>query len=234
MYAEMARYYDRIYAFKDYAEEARKIEAIVERELRTEGRRLLDVACGTGLHLEYLRSHFEIEGLDLCPELIDIAHERLPEVTFHVGDMRSFVLDDRYDILTCLFSSIGYMTTIEDLRQAIAQMVSHLVPGGVLIVEPWFEPEAWQANTVHGIYIDDPELKIARINTSFVDGRVSIFNLHHLIGTPEGTQHVVEHHEMGLFTVDEMTEAFTAAGVDVQYDPEGLIGRGLYIARKGS
>jgi len=234
MYADMAQYYDRIYAFKDYADEVGKIVAIVENEGCTKGRRLLDVACGTGLHLEHFRSMFDIEGIDLCPELLDVAQRRLPDVPFHVGDMRSFALEDRYDIVTCLFSSIGYMTTVEDLRQAIAQMVLHLVPGGLLLVEPWFEPEAWQPNTVHGIYIDDPALKIARINTSFVDGRVSIFDLHHLIGTTEGTRHVIEHHEMGLFTVDEMTAAFAATGVDVRYDPDGLTGRGLYIAKKGS
>jgi len=232
MYAETARYYDRIYAFKDYAAEAAKVLAIVDRELDTGGRRLLDVACGTGLHLEHLKPHAAAEGLDLEPELLEVARARHPELAFHRADMRTFVLDGRYDVITCLFSSIGYMTTIDDLGQAIARMASHLVPGGLLIVEPWIVPDAWHPHTVHGMYIDEPELKIARINTSFVDGRISIFDLHYLIGTPEGTQHVVEHHEMGLFTVKEMTEAFEAAALEVRFDPEGLTGRGLYVARK--
>ena len=67
MFAGTARYYDRIYAFKDYAGEVEKILSIVERELQADGRRLLDVACGTGLHLERLKAHFEAEGLDLSP-----------------------------------------------------------------------------------------------------------------------------------------------------------------------
>jgi len=234
MYAKTAQYYDRMYAFKDYAAEAAKILVIVDRELDTDGRRLLDVACGTGLHLEHLKPHVEAEGLDLEPALLEIARTRHPEITFHQADMRTFSLDARYDVITCLFSSIGYMTTAEDLRRAIARMADHLEAGGVLLIEPWLTPDAWHPNTVHGLFIDEPELKIARINTSFVDGRLSIFDLHHLIGTPEGTEHVVEHHEMGLFTVDEMTNAFAAAGLDVIYDPDGLTGRGLYVARRGS
>jgi len=231
MFGETARYYDRIYSHKDYAGEVEKVLAIVDRELRTGGRRLLDVACGTGLHLERLKEHFEAEGLDLSPELLEIARERNPELPFHCDDMRSFALDARYDVITCLFSSIGYMTTLDDLRRAVARMADHLVPGGILLVEPWLTPEAWRPNTVHALFIDEPELKIARVNTSFAEGRVSVFDLHHLIGTPEGTEHVVEHHELGLYTVDEMTGAFTAAGLDVWHDPDGLTGRGLYVAR---
>lgn len=232
MFEETARYYDRIYAFKDYAAEASKLRAIVEEELRTGGRRLLDVACGTGLHLEHLKAHFDAEGLDLSPELLEISRQRNPEVTHHLADMRTFELDARFDVITCLFSSIGYMTTVDDLHRAIERMAAHLVPGGLLIVEPWLTPDAWRPNTVHGLFIDEPELKIARVNTSLTEGRVSVFDLHHLIGTPQGTEHVVEHHELGLYTVDEMTEAFASVGLDVRYDPEGLTGRGLYVARK--
>ena len=36
------------------------------------------------------------------------------------------------------------------------------------------------------------------------------------------------------YTVEEMTSAFEAAELSVHYDPEGLTGRGLYVARKGS
>jgi len=232
VFEETARYYDRIYAFKDYAAEASKVRAIVEEELGTGGRRLLDVACGTGLHVERLKAHFDAEGLDLSPELLEVSRERNPEVTHYLADMRTFELDARFDVVTCLFSSIGYMTTVDDLRRAVERMAAHLVLGGLLIVEPWLTPDVWRPNTVHGLFVDEPELKIARVNTSLTEGRVSVFDLHHLIGTPQGTEHVVEHHELGLYTVDEMTEAFASAGLDVRYDSEGLTGRGLYIARK--
>jgi len=51
-----------------------------------------------------------------------------------------------------------------------------------------------------------------------------------LIGTTEEIRHETEDHELGLFTVEEMTRCFQEAGLDLSYDPEGLFGRGLYVA----
>ncbi len=229
MYAKMARYYDRIYSFKDYAVETEKLIGWIESKKLSSGKRLLDVACGTGHHLEFLAKSFDAEGLDLSPELLALARNRNPGIPFHCDDMRTFDLPDRFDAITCLFSSIGYMTTIADLELGIATMAHHLAPGGVLMVEPWLTPDVWKSGSVHGMYIDDPDLKIARINTSLTRGRLSIFDLHHLVGTPQETFHFVEHHEMGLYTEGEMTAAFEAAGLATSYDPEGLTGRGIYL-----
>ena len=229
MYAEMAQYYDRIYSFKDYAAEAATLKEFIARHGKPSGRRWLDVACGTGCHLKELADAFDAEGLDLSAELLAQARVRNPEMTFHLGDMRTFELASRFDVITCLFSSIGYMTTLEDLHTAIANMARHLTSRGVLIVEPWLTPEAWQSGTVHAMLIDDPDLKIARVNTSLTRGNLSVFDLHHLIGTPERTVHFVEHHEMGLYTRGEMDGAFERAGLETAYDEEGLSGRGLHI-----
>lgn len=229
MYAEMAPYYDRIYSFKDYAAETAELKRFISCHLPSGRTRLLDVACGTGRHLEFLRGAFAAEGLDQSPELLAQAQARNPEMKFHLGDMRTFDLMSRFDVITCLFSSIGYMTTIDDLHAAIANMARHLTAGGLLIVEPWLTPEAWQPGTVHGLFVDDPELKIARVSTSLAHGKLSVFDLHHLIGTPEKTVHVVEHHEMGLYTRREMDRALERAGLDTFYDQQGLTGRGLHI-----
>jgi hypothetical protein len=69
------------------------------------------------------------------------------------------------------------------------------------------------------------------MNTSFRDGRLSYFDLHYLIGTPEGTEHFVERHELGLFETSEMHDLLADAGLEVTYDEEGLMGRGLFIGR---
>jgi SAM-dependent methyltransferase len=232
MFSETARYYDKIYAFKDYAAEVQELIDLPEIALSGARGRLLDVACGTGRHLEFLTEWFDVEGLDLAPEFLAVARERLPDVPLHCADMRRFRIPSRFDVIVCLFSSIGYMTVLDDVARAARTMADHLVPGGTLIVEPWFTPDQWAPKTVHAMLIDAPELKIARVNTSFVDGRISIFDLHHLIATPEGTSHVVEGHKLGLYTVDEMTSAFEEANLSVRYDDEGLTGRGLYVARK--
>ncbi|MCP4540055.1 MAG: methyltransferase domain-containing protein [Chloroflexi bacterium] len=232
MFSETARYYDKIYAFKDYQAEVQRLVAIVREHTHSGGNRLLDVACGTGLHVEYLKEHFDAQGLDIEDELLEFARQRNPGILFHQGDMMAFDLGRQFDVVTCLFSSIGYAKTLDNVRKAAACMARHLVTGGLLIVEPWFTPDAWHTPSVHASFIDEPDLKIARVNTSFVDGRLSYFDLHYLIGTPEGTEHFVERHELGLFETDEMQAALTDAGLHVTYDTEGLMGRGLFIGRR--
>ena len=56
-----------------------------------------------------------------------------------------------------------------------------------------------------------------------MNGRISWFDLHYLVGTAEGTEHFVEHHELGLFTMGEMRQILENAGLVVTYEEEGII-----------
>ncbi len=229
---DVVQYYDKIYSFKDYEREAQRVLRVAEEHLRIPGKSLLDIACGTGRHIEYFKDRFQVEGLDISDGMLAIARKRNPNVRFHKGDMTGFDIVRSFDVITCLFSAIGYAKTLDLAGEAIACMSRHLNPGGVVIVEPWFTPHEWRPGTVHAMLVDEPDLKIARVNTSFVNGRVSYFDLHHLIGTAEGTTHSVEHHELGLFEIDEMKKMFVEAGLSVTHDPEGITGRGLYVGEK--
>ena len=81
MFSKTAQYYDKIYqAMKDYGAEAEKLTAIIHQYRRAPGDRLLDVACGTGLHLSYLKQYFIVEGLDIDGELLAIARQRNPGI----------------------------------------------------------------------------------------------------------------------------------------------------------
>jgi hypothetical protein len=81
---------------------------------------------------------------------------------------------------------------------------------------------------------EQDDLKLCRMSLTEVDGRRSRLHFAYLIGTREGIVHKTEVHELGLFTVAEMLQAFAAAGLRVRHDPEGLYGRGLYVARAAS
>ena len=229
MFSRSAPIYDAIYAsIRDYPREAAQLDALIQ-ERRPGARTLLDVACGTGAHLEHLAGKYEVEGLDLDPEMLAVARERLPDAAFYEGDMTSFDLGKRFDAVVCMFSSIGYAKTEERLRDAIASMAQQLEAGGVLVVEPWLTPDAWSDRHVGAVFVDEPELKIARINVSERDGTLSSFEFQYLVGTPDGVDHFSERHELGLFTVEQQLEAFRAAELDVEHDPEGPMGRGLYV-----
>jgi ubiquinone/menaquinone biosynthesis C-methylase UbiE len=228
MFTKSAQFYDALYSFKDYAAAAEQLRALLQQH-NPNAETLLDVACGTGKHLEYLRDYYRAEGLDLSPDLLEVARGRCPEVPFHQADMVGFRLDHGFDVIMCLFSSIGYVKTAENLEQTVSNMARHLRPGGVVVVEPWFSPENYWTGTITANLVDDPELKIAWMYTSEVENRVSILDINYLVGTPQGVEHFDERHEIGLFTHEEYLGAFRKAGLEAHYDSEGLFGRGMYL-----
>jgi SAM-dependent methyltransferase len=228
LFSRSARIYDSIYAsIRDYPKEAAELDRLIQ-ERRPGARTLLDVACGTGAHLEHLAG-YDLEGLDLDPEMLAVARERLPAVTFHQGDMADFDLGKRFDAVVCMFSSIGYVKTEERLRSAAAAFGRHLEPGGVLVVEPWLAPDVWRDRHIGSVFVEEPELRIARMNVPEREGDVSIVEFQYLVGTPDGIERFSERHELGLFTVEQYLDAFRSAGLEVEHDPVGPMGRGLYV-----
>jgi hypothetical protein len=146
--------------------------------------------------------------------------------------MTNFATGKHYDVITCLFSAIGELLDIEQVNRAVTTMTKHLKPGGVLIVEPWLRPEQLREDRIWAVFVDEPELKIARMTTVERHGNIVDLYMHHMVGRPGNIEEFVEHHQEAMHSVDEYKNAFERAGLDVAYDEEGLIGRGLYIGVK--
>ena len=234
MFLKSEKYYDEIYASmdKDYFAEANKTHKFIQKHKLSKGKQLLDVACGTGSHAGTLSKYYKVEGLDLDSKMLSIARKKYPKIRFHQGDMTDFDLGRQFDVIVCLFSSIGYVRTKSRLQKAIKNMNLHLLPGGVLLIEPWFSSKQWNVGHNHMVTINRPSLKITRISRSLRRGNISILEFQYLFGTPKGIEHFTEIHELGLFTQKEYMNAFRAAGLNVIHDAKGLDGRGLYIGRK--
>jgi SAM-dependent methyltransferase len=233
MFTASAEFYDAIYgAFKNYAAEASAI-ADVLKDVHPTARTVLDVACGTGEHAKYLRTAhgFEVDGVDLDPALLTVARRKVPEARFFEADMATFELGLRYDAVLCLFSSIGYLKSLDNVTAALRRFHAHLAQDGVVVVEPWFAPEVIRQGKGGPTYALVDGKKVERTSDLTVQGRVSRIVFTYRVVDAESTQTFEELHELGLFTPTEMLECFLDAGLDAAYDPAGLTGRGLYVAR---
>jgi SAM-dependent methyltransferase len=231
-YALSADLYDLLYSWKDYAAEAATIREAITRR-RPTATTLLDVACGTGRHLEHLREWYQVAGVDAEPQMLDAARRRLGDVALYQGDMRDFELARQFDVVTCLFSSIGYMQTSRDLTRALSNMARHLTADGLLIVEPWLSAEDFTEGHIAGPMIGEGDgIKVARMNDARIEGRLSVMEFHYLVGRPGGIEHFTETHALGLYSADEYLGALESAGLAVEHDAEGLTGRGLWIGVK--
>jgi SAM-dependent methyltransferase len=228
MYTQSARYYDALYSFRDYHQASVLVRQFIQRR-HPAARRLLDVACGTGRHLEDLQKYFDVEGLDLSSELLETASRRCPGIPLHQADMAGFQIGRKFDVVTCFFSSIGYLKTAARMQDAVRSMSNHLNPGGLLLVEPWFTPEQYRVKDLKANFVDQPDLKIAWMYVSAVEGTVSVMDIHYLVGKLDGFESFTERHELGLFTEAEYRQAFEHSGLRVSYEPSGWFGRGMYI-----
>jgi SAM-dependent methyltransferase len=231
MFTASAEFYDLIYStFKDYGAEAAQIASVL-RGVNPRCRTVLDVACGTGEHARRLRSKgFEVEGIDLDPAFVRIASEKNPGGRFMQGDMSDFHLSRQYDAVLCLFSSIGYLQTLDRVQRALTCFREHLAPGGAIVVEPWFGPGVLDPQRVTRNTGEARGVRVSRITRVEVDGNLSRLLFDYEIADATGTRHASEVHTLGLFDPADMLRTFHDIGLHADYDPKGLSDRGLYVA----
>lgn len=142
-----------------------------------EGQTMLDLACGTGtLGLAFAHQGWRVYGVDASPAMLAEARHKSEEaglpLLLSCQDMRSFVLPERVDLVTCVFDSLNYLLAVEDLQQTFARVAAHLRPGGLLLCDMntiWALAEIWDHNT----YFSESE-EIAVVMSSQYDDEAHI------------------------------------------------------------
>lgn len=234
MYKELANYYDLIYHWKDYKAEASTIKELIKKYKKSNENNLLDVGCGTGMHIKYFKDDFSCTGIDINSEMVEVAKSKITNVIFEQGDMIKFSLKTSFDVILCLFSSIGYVKTYSNLEKTVKNFANHLKKGGLLIVEPWFTKSAFWVGRPGMTTYDGEDVKIARLNTTKVEGDLSIMEMHYLIAEKnKDIKHFVDVHELGLFEHDKTLEIMKKADFESYFVKDGLMkDRGLFIGVK--
>ena len=233
MWAELAPYYDVIYQWKDYRVESERVRDLIERYKLSSGKALLDVACGTGGHIAYLRAHYDVVGMDLNTQMLKVARKKFPAVHFCRGDMISFDLNRKFDVIVCLFSSIAYVNGYAGLKKAVGRFFSHLNPGGIVLIEPFHTRESFIIGAINGGTMGAEGVKISRFNVSRRRGSKAILDFHFLLATKKGVRYFQDLHELSLFDIDKFLQILKVAGFRSKFLKKGLMkGRGLYLGVK--
>ena len=231
---ELAEYYDPLNAGKDYLGEAQLLETVARRFGPLGRTAWLDVACGTGRHLEFLGRRHDVVGIDGSRDMLRLARRRLPGVRLLLGDMRTFRLEQRFDVVSCLFSAIGHLRTKSDVRKTFLNFARHLNSGGVAIVEPWIDPSMFRPGFIHLQTYDNPALKVARCSSSSRRGNRSIVHFHFLVGKPGRGIRYARVTDVGLLlSRTELLQLMRSAGLRPRFLARGLTaGRGLVVGVK--
>ncbi len=96
------------------------------------GRRVLDVACGTGEWLDYFRrGGAEVAGIDLSRKAIDVCLKKFPGSDFHCGPAETLPFaDNSFDLVTCM----GSLEHFLDKPRALAEMRRVAKPGARFVI----------------------------------------------------------------------------------------------------
>jgi len=229
----IANYYDDLYVKPElYSTEIDTIVEICNKYKQNNGNRLLDVACGTGGHIPYLLNNFRVSGLDLSEDMLKIARNKYPNISFYCDNMMNFSLDTKFDIIICLYGSIGFVKTLPNVKQTLKNFSKHLNPGGLVILTPWMTKESFSDN----IFVDtvaNEHIKIARMeNIKLKEENLVEVTFHHLIGENGEVKYHTQNIEVGLFSKDNYISAIQDSGLEYIsfYDGPSII-MGAFICR---
>ncbi|MCW2863874.1 MAG: Methyltransferase type 11 [Actinoallomurus sp.] len=228
-YAEI---YDLIHSWwrgKDYDTEAAEVTEMIRARM-PEASSLLDVACGTGIHLARFAESFDhIEGLDLSEAMLSVARRRMPAAELRQGDMRSLDLPRRFDAITCMFTAIAHQTEVE-LDETLRRFARHLNPGGVVVVDPWWFPETFIEGYVSAEVMTPDHRSIARVSHATREGDWSRMEVHYLVVDEKtGIRHFTEPYRHRLITRGQYEQALRDAGFTTEYLEGFHSGRGLFL-----
>lgn len=234
IFKELSQYYDLIYSWKDYKSESNKIKSLIKKYKKSDGNDLLEVACGTGKHTQYLKDSFSILATDANKNMLSFAHKNNPGITFKQVDMIHLNLGKTFDIIICLFSSIGYVKTYKNLNKTIKNFSQHLNKGGVIIIEPWLTQSSYITGFPTMTTYDGENIKIARLCVCKKRGVLSVMDMHYLIAEKDkNMKQFVERHELAMFDVDKFLKIMKKHGLKANFLKNGLMrDRGLYIGVK--
>ncbi|HEY3061283.1 MAG TPA: class I SAM-dependent methyltransferase [Chloroflexota bacterium] len=116
---------------------------------RSEGGRVLELACGSGrLLLPLAEAGNQVVGVDVSPHMLQLARAKLeahPDVRLVQADMRAFDVDGEFDLAIVAVKSFAYLTEAEAQLQALLCIRRHLRKGGLLAIDLLHPKPEWIA-----------------------------------------------------------------------------------------
>lgn len=191
---DYANYYDLLYKDKDYEAECDFLEHAFERFSSRKLATILDVGCGTGGHaIPLARRGYKVTGIDVSEAMIAIARKKVQreglDVTFCISAMEDLELDQRFDVVICMFNAINYVVSDEALKRALVNIHRHLAPGGLFLFD--FRNGITSLRTYSPVRIkrvEDGQRRLLRISETKLDAMEQLFHTTYTCFVFEGEQ----------------------------------------------
>ena len=223
-FLEYARYYDLLYADKNYKVEADYVDSLIRRYSARSNKNLLDIGCGTGGHaLWFVKKGYAVTGLDSSRAMVSIARKRFSgekRLEFSVQDAASFDLGRKFDIAVSLFHVMSYLTSNATLIGSLKNIHRHLRDRGLFIFDFWYGPAViTQRPKIRIKNLRSKEFMIKRTATPRINFNNDSVDIHYSLSIKSkknnSVRRISEQHKLRYFFLPELYLALGIAGFKV-------------------
>ena len=131
-YERFGEFYDAVMGDRRAA--AEQVMELI-RAAKPDAKNVLELGCGTGSILKRLQDAYEVSGLDISGKMLSIARKKVPRAKLSRQDMVDFQIDDRFDVIFCVFDSINHVRRFSEWKKVFANARRHLTPAGCFIFD---------------------------------------------------------------------------------------------------
>lgn len=166
MYHHLSQYYDQLFPWN------RQIEELIKPYIVPSGQ-AIDLGCGTG-RLTYLLDQLgmHVVGIDLDQDMIKVAQENYPHLSFFHDDMISSLKTSKtFSLMTCFGNTLPHLT-LKDLRLFLESVHQSLTEDGVLIVQLLNYTKILNEKPKHLKVIENDDIKFSR-EYSYLENQIS-------------------------------------------------------------
>ncbi|HEU0337307.1 MAG TPA: class I SAM-dependent methyltransferase [Gaiellaceae bacterium] len=239
LYAELAPWFHLLTSPVDYRIEADRYRRLILGAC-PDASTLLELGSGGGNNASHLKRDFTCTLSDLSPQMLSLSTALNPECEHVLGDMRSMRLGRTFDAVF-VHDAVVYMTSAQDLRDAIATAFAHTRPGGVALFAPDCTRETYPGDGVHtGGHDGDDGRALRYLEWTYdTDPDDGVYEADFAVvlrepGRPAQALH--DHHVLGLFPEHVWLTLLEGAGfrstVDPGGDPDGETPQPVFVARR--
>lgn len=209
VFLDYSKYYDLLYKDKDYKSEVEFLITQIKK-YNPKAKTILNLGCGTGQHDFYLRqSGYDVTGVDLSNDMLEIAKIKNPDCRYYHGDARSISINTKYDIVLSLFHVLSYQTSNSDVNLFFNTVSNQLNPNGVAIFDYWYGPAVLNLRPEKRTkFFESNELSITRVANTDIDYLSNVayvnFNISVLNKFTKDSIQLNEKHPMRFFFTPEL------------------------------
>ena len=216
LYSDLAPWFHLLTHPSDYRDEAAFVTRVVDEVVVGDAQTLLELGSGGGNNASHLKARFTCTLTDLSPDMLALSRTLNPECEHLDGDMRTLRLGRTFDVVF-IHDAVSYLTTEDDLAQAIETAALHVRPGGVVILTPDATTDIFKPTTDHGGHDGDDGRALRYLEWTHppVGGEPSfVVDYVVLLSEPGAETRVVhDRHAHGLFPEHTWLHLLESAGL---------------------